>query len=304
MISVQRHKPQDTNRTRPRARRLRADDAPIVEPQRICFVRKTVSCTALLLTMVLPACSLAGRADSPSGETGRRRAIQYGLEALDSGEYAEAAQRLAPVAAICPVDELGSRALLLLAAAELDGRNPDGEPDAAAELAAFQLSRSGADDWTGALAAELYTIALDLGADPIAVEDIPDEGVIWRRYLEGTAPLGDDAEGTPAANADADAAARADVEAEADAGAQAAAAAQEASSGPLCNVRGARSDLVMPELGRTPISAQIASARGAVRDPAPLTDDVRALQAEVQRLRTELASKEQELDRIRRTLRP
>lgn len=302
MISVQRHKPQDTNRTRPRARRLRADDAPIVEPQRICFVRKIVSCSALLLTMVLPACSLAGRADSPSGEAGRRRAIQYGLAALDNGEYAAAAQRLAPVAAICPVDELGSRALLLLAAAELDGRNPDGEPDAAAELAAFQLSRSGPDDWTGALAAELYTIALDLGADPIAVEDIPDEGVIWRRYLEGATPLGDDAESRPAANPDAAADVEAGADAEADA--QAAAAAQDAASGPRCNVRRARSDLVMPELGRTPISAQVASARGAGRDPAPLTDDVRALQAEVQRLRTELASKEQELDRIRRTLRP
>src|SRR5688500_6139842 len=185
-------------RARGSAHGLRARGRTSNEPQRICFVRKSVCCSVLLLTAALSACSLAGGAGSPSGDAGRRRALEYGLLALDDGEYAAAAAQLAPVAAICPTDDLGARALLLLAAAELDGRNPDGRANAAAELAAFQLSRSG-DDWSGSMASELYMIALDLGADPIAREDIPDARVIWTRYLAtgDTAagdPLGDEAE--------------------------------------------------------------------------------------------------------------
>ena len=218
--------------------------------------------------------------------------------ALDDGDYATAAEQLAPVAAICPIDEIGSRALLLLAAAELDGRNPDGRPDAAAELAAFHLSRSDRDDWSGAMAEELYMIALDLGGDPVAVEDIPDAGIIWTRYLSGDiSALGAELE----AGAEVEAASEAEIE-RAERARAAARIADGAESGPRCRVPDPRDDLVMPELERTPIARR--AARPSDQQPAAVPDDVRALQAEVQRLRSELASREQELDRIRRTLRP
>lgn len=260
-------------------------------------MRKSVCCSVLLLTAALSACSLAGGAGSPSGDAGRRRALEYGLLALDDGDYAAAAAQLAPVAAICPTDDLGARALLLLAAAELDGRNPDGRANAAAELAAFQLSRSG-DEWSGFMASELYMIALDLGADPIALEDIPDARVIWTRYLATDTPagdpLGDEAERDTLVSGGAAEAERAER------ARQAAAIAAGADSGPRCRVPGVRDDLVMPVLERSPIASR-ATPRA---QPAAMSDDVRALQAEVQRLRAELASREQELDRIRRTLRP
>lgn len=264
-------------------------------------MRKSVCRSALLLVAALPACSLAGTG-SPTGDTGRARALEYGLAALDDGDYAGAAEQFAPVAAICPTDELGSRALLLLAASELDGRNADGRPDAAAELAAFHLARSEREDWSGALAEELYMIALDLGADPIEPEEVPDAGVIWTRYLEttaaGAAVLGDEPEADTLAGAVAEEAVERRERAQA-----AAVIAAGADGGPRCRVPDVRDDLVMPQLERTAIARR--SAPAPAQQPAvALTDDVRALQAEVQRLRSELASREQELDRIRRTLRP
>lgn len=268
-------------------------------------MRKSVCCSALLLVAALPACSLAGTG-SPTGDTGRARAIEYGLAALDDGDYTGAAEQFAPVAAICPTDELGSRALLLLAASELDGRNADGRPDAAAELAAFRLARAERDDWSGALARELYVIALDLGADPIAAEEIPDAGIIWTRYLapdaEAAAAVADEAEADTLDTDGTVAEARA---ARTERARAAAAIAAGADGGPRCRVAAVRDDLVMPELDRTPIAQRSgAPARSPQQPAAALTDDVRALQAEVQRLRSELASREQELDRIRRTLRP
>ena len=263
-------------------------------------MRKSVRCSALLLVAALPACSLAGTG-SPTGDAGRARALEYGLAALDDGDYAGAAEQFAPVAAICPVDELGSRALLLLAASELDGRNPDGRANAAAELAAFHLSRNGRDAWSGALAEELYVIAVDLGADPIPVDEVPDARVIWTRYLEtgdgAKTALGDEAE------VDTVVGTVAEVEAERAERARAAAMiAAGADGGPRCRIPDVRDDLVMPELGRTAVARRPAPAQQ--QPAAALPADVRALQAEVQRLRSELASREQELDRIRRTLRP
>ncbi|HEX6588975.1 MAG TPA: hypothetical protein VF039_08130 [Longimicrobiales bacterium] len=267
-------------------------------------MRKFVCCSALLLTAALSACSLAGTG-SPSGETGRARAIAYGMAALDEGDYALAANQLAPVAAICPVDELGARALLLLAAAELDGRNAESRPDAAAELAAFHLARSHPEDWAGAMAEQLYLIALDLGADPIPADAIPDAGVIWTRYLEtadGGEPMGDEQESdTLAATEDG---AAEDGAARAARRRTAAAIAADAEAGPRCRVPDVRDGFVMPELERTPLARRSAAAQPGQQPAAGLSSDVRALQAEVQRLRAELASREQELDRIRRTLRP
>ena len=257
---------------------------------------------ALVLVAALPACSLTGGAATPSAETSRRRALEYGVLALESGDYQTAVDRIAPVAAICPTDVLGRSAMLLLASVELDPRNPERRPDAAAELAAFQLARRSEGDWEGALATQLYTLALDHGAQPIEASAIPDVGVIWDRYLSdpvyAAEPIGiaSDSGASPEAVALA-ADARADDETER--------VARAADGGPRCDVPDVDDDLVMPRLTGTPLASRSAAPAPAAAQAAPSGGaDSRALQAEVDRLRAELASKEQELDRIRRTLRP
>lgn len=256
---------------------------------------------ALVFVAALPACSLSGGGGTPSAENSRHRALEYGVLALESGDYDTAIDRIAPVAAICPTDRLGRSAMLLLASVELDPRNPDGRPNAAAELAAFQLGRRSEGEWEGALAAQLYTLALDQGADPIDAADVPDVAVLWNRYLADPVytetPIGiaGDSGATPEAVAQAaDPAADEDTER----------VARAADGGPLCSVQGVDEDLVMPQLTEAPLASRSVAPAPAGQPAAANAGDSRALQAEVDRLRAELASKEQELDRIRRTLRP
>ncbi|HUF11620.1 MAG TPA: hypothetical protein VMN78_00805 [Longimicrobiales bacterium] len=261
---------------------------------------KTASRFAILWVATLPACALAGRGATPSEEAARQRSFAAGVSALDLGDFSLAAGHLAPVAAICPVDETGRRAMLLLAAGELDPRNPDGRPDAAAELTAFQIARPGqAEPWAAVLAAELYALSLDYGADAIPPNDPPDVGVIWSRYLDdGDFAARRAAPAREPVGAEADDTARADV-------AVAAVVAPPAvesprNGGPLCDVPSPIRGLTLPELTGPPAGA---GRRGEPGTPGA-GEDARALMAEVDRLRAQLAEKEQELDRIRRTLRP
>ena len=258
---------------------------------------------AVVLVLALPACSLSRGTDGlASAESGRRRALEYGVRALEEGDYRAALERIAPIAAICPTDELGRSAMLLLATAELDPRNPNGRPDVAAELTAFQLARRAEGQWEGAAAAHLYTLALDYGAEALTAHEIPGPGIIWDRYLTepavAEAPIGADAtDGTPT---------EADVT-EAQRAARATRAVNDAADGgPRCDVADADADVVLPELTGQPMALRTAAPPpvqpGAA--PAPAAGNSAELQAEVDRLRAELARKEQELDRIRRTLRP
>lgn len=245
---------------------------------------KTSSRFAILLIAALPSCALTGRMGGPGEWAARERAFEIGSSALGDADFVAATHYLATVAAICPVDETGRRAMLMLAATELDPRNEARRPDVAAELASFQLARPSEEDpWVAPLAAELYVLALDYGADSVPQGGVPGALVIRSHYGDrgGTdqapsqAPLG--------------------VAREQEGGALGA---------PLCDVPDAELELVLPLLTDTPMVARM--RQGAVGPPAPAggTEDTRALMAEVDRLRAELASKEQELDRIRRTLRP
>ena len=261
-------------------------------------VGKTPCRVILLLVAALPACSLAGSPEPPAEETARRRSFETGVRALERGDHDEAMSALAPVAAICPMDVTGRRALLLLAAAELDPRNGDGRPDAAAELAAFQLGRLPDGDADRTLAAELYLLALDRGATPIGANELPGARVIWERYLGdgvATMPLGASQADTLAVAAAAGTDGPEGVEI----------APPGSGGGPRCDVPAPVAGVVMPELTGEPLVVRL--ARPPVAAAAPATggsQDAAALAAEVDRLREELARKDQELDRIRRTLRP
>lgn len=271
------------------------------------MVRDTSSRFAILLVALLPSCMLAGPAEAPTGDAARERTFRDGIRALEQAEFESASQRLATVAAICPVDGVGRRAMLLLAAAELDPRNGAGRVDVAAELTAFQLARpSTSEPWAASLAREIHVIALDYGATGVAATEIPGPGVLWTRYFEGRAQADDRA----AARTPAGEELVADDAEEADDGDAAGVAGQpvatEPRGGPLCDVPAADSRITMPELTRRPVVAGGEPDQGAPARPAPAADpaDVRALTAEVNRLRAQLAATEQELDRIRRTLRP
>lgn len=277
---------------------------------------------AIFFLVALPACTTAGAFDggddAARDASARDRAFAEGLSALDRADFDLATHQLATVAAICPTDRPGRRAMLLLASAELDPRNPDRRPDVAADLAAFQIARPDREEpWTTPLAREIYTVALDYGADPVAPDSLPGSVVIWSSYFDEAL-----AEGNAAADAARVAAADS---AAADPGPPAAADPADeamgvpvsglaatpeapAAGGPLCTVPPARVLTALPELTRTPLVARVQREGEAPAPPAApagqVSGDVRALMEEVDRLRAELASKDQELDRIRRTLRP
>ena len=251
---------------------------------------------ALLFILTLPACSIGGGAASPAPDAARRASLDLGVAALEAADFRAAVERLAPIAAVCPTDALGRRAMLLLAAAELDPRNAEGRADAAAELAAFQLARAPRGEWEGTLATQLYLLALDHGAEPIEGSTVPDASIVWSRFLPADTidehPLG------VAADTGAIVASRL-VGADST---PAVAPAEPPAGGPRCTVAPVRNDLVMPRLTRPSLASQAAAPRAAAASGD--NADSRALAAEVERLRAELARKEQELDRIRRTLRP
>ena len=265
---------------------------------------------AILFVAVLPACAVARPAERPSEDAARTSAFMEGVDALDRADFAHASDRLATVAAICPVDDLGRRAMLLLAASELDPRNGAGRAGVAAELTAFQIVRpTPTADGSTSLARELHVLSLDYGAPAVAAPNLPDARVLWTHYLGG----GDGAAGLRRPlGAEADDATRSDAASQADARDVAAgppmaagpSVASRPSGGPLCDVPAADARVVLPELTGRPAVAGVAP--GVDARPAPPSDpaDVRALMAEVDRLRAQLAATEQELDRIRRTLRP
>lgn len=195
--------------------------------------------------------------------------------------------------------------MLMMAAAELDPRNSGGRPSVAAELAAFQLARPSASEaWIEPLAAELYVLALDYGADSIRTGAVPGALVLWSRYLEASAPV----PSVPPVTSEAPLGASAGAGVADPTGEPLmprAAVGAPASGGPLCDVPDADPDLVMPELTQTPMVVRAQAPAGERPAPIPTgSEDIRALMEENDRLRAELARKEQELDRIRRTLRP
>lgn len=269
---------------------------------------KITSRVAFLLLGLLPGCAILRGAEAPGDEAARERTFAAGLRALDASSFADAGERLATVAAICPVDRLGRRAMLLLAAAEIDPRNAESRPSVAAQLAAFQLVRpSEQEAWVSPLAGEIYTLALDYGADSVARNDLPDSRILWSHYFEGAADTAGGPRAEPLGAAPDDSVAR---PAAALAGEPAPApVAPVPTGGPRCDVPRARADVSLPRLARTPVvdRVRVVGERppAAGQDRAPeVAGDVRSLMAEVDRLEAELAAKEQELDRIRRTLRP
>lgn len=107
-------------------------------------------------------------ASSPAPATAGHaaRLLASGLAALDSADHDAAVRHLEAVRRRCGARPAGRKAMLLLAAAHLDPRNPSTDPQSAADLAAAYLRTGGGEAWTGPLASVLYLEALEKGADP------------------------------------------------------------------------------------------------------------------------------------------
>lgn len=93
--------------------------------------------------------------------------LSAGLAAIESANPDAAYGHLTAVLEQCGSSSLGQQALLTMAAAELDPRNPDPRRKLAAEAAAQVAARQDPDTWPGQIARSLYGIALRLGARPV-----------------------------------------------------------------------------------------------------------------------------------------
>lgn len=120
----------------------------------------------------LSACALhAPRPDTSDPGYRARRAY----DALHLDAFPVARNDLQWLAARCETGERGRRALLLLAAAELDPQNRRGSPHRAARAAASYLLLPDAEGEHVPLARALYRMAIDRGATPADVQDFAGE---------------------------------------------------------------------------------------------------------------------------------
>jgi hypothetical protein len=122
-------------------------------------MRALPSLTAILAAGVAGCASLG--LGVPSAE---EASLEAGLAALAAGEYATAYEHLTWTARTHPDEKEGQRALLALAAAELDPRNPARRLWATVDLATQYLELPGAPAWTRPLAESMYLVATELGA--------------------------------------------------------------------------------------------------------------------------------------------
>lgn len=132
---------------------------------------------ALLGALLSTACALRSPGTAPADPDLRARRA---ADALAVDAFTVARHELQWLAARCESGAHGRRALLLLAAAELDPQNPRGSPHAAARAAANYLLLPDADPNDVLLARALYRLAVDLGATP---------GEIGGVYPTGDTPL-------------------------------------------------------------------------------------------------------------------
>ena len=90
--------------------------------------------------------------------------FEQALAALGRGDYRSAHEGFSWVAQYHSKDELGQQATLILAALELDPRNPGRRIEVGADVAATYLRAGDEAAWTRPVAQTLYLLGLELGA--------------------------------------------------------------------------------------------------------------------------------------------
>jgi TolA-binding protein len=127
---------------------------------------KRRSVWAVVMTSLLLGCATL---KAPFETRGEDR-FQQALQALGRGDYRTAHEGLSWVAQNYAEDDYGRRATLILAAVELDPRNPGRRIAVGTDVAANYLRLSDAAPWTQPLAQTLYLLGLELGAAEDRVE--------------------------------------------------------------------------------------------------------------------------------------
>lgn len=255
-----------------------------------------------LLTLALVASAAACAAlmvERPPEEDAELR-LDRGLFALDAGRYSDAFDDLAWVYSRCAGHQAGSRALIALAALELDGRNPRARPGVGTELLGRVIRDPATARWLRPLAETTFLTSLALGAprpsdrepEPGARDDAPDD------------PPDRDTAAAP--DTTGGAVEEPDQEA---LRARVLPAAVPAPDGAPARVHGCgravaaeiETPPALPELPG-PSMAVLLMRSEAGRDSLALRADT--LQAELAAVREQLQATEDELERIRKTLKP
>jgi TolA-binding protein len=106
---------------------------------------------------------------APLESRGEQR-FDQALEALARGDYRTAHEGFSWVAQNDPDKKHGQQAMLILAAVELDPRNPGRRIGAGTDVAARYLGAGEGPVWTNPVAQTLYLLGLELGAAEDRVE--------------------------------------------------------------------------------------------------------------------------------------
>lgn len=265
----------------------------------------------LIVALAGSVTACAALTSDPRPEENAEIRLDRGLFALDAGRYSAAFEDLAWVYDHCSGHQAGSRALLALAALELDPRNAAARPGVGAELLGRVIQDPATTRWVRPLAETAFLESLALGAsrpqegdagengEPGSVEgaadtmadttapvviDIPAVAPIDSATpaLEGARD--DDHAGMPAVL-------RADTPV----------ASPVRGCGPAV-ARGAEWTAPrLPELPGPSMAALLATSE-ARRDSMAAT--ARTLRAELEAVTEQLRLTEEELERIRKTLKP
>lgn len=107
----------------------------------------------------------------PSPQAEAPGKLQAALKALGENDYTAAYARLLEVVELCGSAPLGQQALLLIAATELDPRNPDPRRSLANESTSLLLGELDSTSWARRFAESFYLIGRRLGARQLGAED-------------------------------------------------------------------------------------------------------------------------------------
>lgn len=124
-----------------------------------------VSRRAVML-MLLPLVGCASLRARVFGSSEAEARYARAVAAVDRADFSAAKPDLEWLVGRCRAGEEGRRALLLMASAELDVRNPGGSAAEAARLARAYLELPWGDETEVPIARSLYLLALDLEAVP------------------------------------------------------------------------------------------------------------------------------------------
>jgi len=115
------------------------------------------------LLVVAVALAAAGCATIKGRQPDRDERFRTGLQALANGDYPRARTEFSWLAEHDANQRLGQSALLVLAALEMDPRNPQRRPEVGSDLAGQFLRLPERDAWIDPVAQTLYLLGIELG---------------------------------------------------------------------------------------------------------------------------------------------